>query len=396
MNERFLTVISKFSDAGTRLEGATELATFMGAKAVLCFFFDPVVQSYLPAPGFPQTLVNAKGWHKFLKVAEPGAYQQNKISLQENLEENITSLYAENGCVMVLMGVKQNSESIKHLQKIFALVASVIESEVTNLDLRSRMKTAEQSSRKSEQLTKSLDQARSKLQQALKTEEEFLSIASHELKTPITSINAFIQVLLQLYPDEKDAQTNYILTRTKFQIDRLIDLVSDLLDVTKIQSGNLNLDLGELYLDAIVDEVIQDYLPTFTSQEIIKTGVTKSKIVCDKSRIGQVVSNLLTNAVKYSVGSKKIVVTVHEDEGNVQVDIQDFGIGIAAESIPKIFGRFYRAHSADSGRFSSLGLGLFICADIIKRHNGKIWVDSEPGIGSSFHFSLPKNSNFYQ
>jgi two-component system CheB/CheR fusion protein len=99
---------------------------------------------------------------------------------------------------------------------------------------------------------------------------------------------------------------------------------------------------------------------------------------------------LLANAIKYSLTSDRIVIFLEEDLENVQVNIQDFGIGIESASKSKIFDRFFRAHGKDSGRLSSLGLGLFICADIIKRHNGKIWVDSELGKGSTFHFSLPK------
>lgn len=102
------------------------------------------------------------------------------------------------------------------------------------------------------------------------------------------------------------------------------------------------------------------------------------------------ISNLLTNAVKYSNKTDKIIIAIIEDKNNVQVDIQDFGIGIAKENISKIFDRFFRAHGTDGGMLSSLGLGLYISADIIKRHGGKIWVDSKLGEGLTFHFSLPK------
>ena len=228
------------------------------------------------------------------------------------------------------------------------------------------------------------------LQISLKTEEEFISIASHELKTPITTINAFLQVLLEMHPELKDKRTNYMLTRSKAQVDRLISLTRDLLDVTKIKAGKLDLNFEDVCLNNIVDDVINDLSSTISSHTIIKTGESNSKVKCDKSHIEQVISNLLTNAAKYSKNADKIIVSINEDEKNIQVDIQDFGMGITKENIPKVFDRFFRAHGKDGGMLSSLGLGLYISADIIKRHNGKIWVDSEIGKGSTFHFSLPK------
>lgn len=228
------------------------------------------------------------------------------------------------------------------------------------------------------------------LQISLKTEEEFISIASHELKTPITSINAFLQVLLQMYPAQQDSRTNYMLTRSKAQVDRLISLIRELLDVTKIKAGKLEFNFEDICLNDIVDDVIRDHSSTITSHTIIKTGESSSRIRCDRSRIEQVIGNILTNAVKYSKNADTIIIGMHEDEKNIQVDMQDFGIGIDKENLPKVFGRFFRAHGRDGGMLSSLGLGLYISADIIQRHHGKIWVDSEFGKGSVFHFSVPK------
>jgi signal transduction histidine kinase len=228
------------------------------------------------------------------------------------------------------------------------------------------------------------------LQISLKTEEEFISIASHELKTPITSINAFLQVLLQMYPAQQDSRTNYMLTRSKAQVDRLIKLIRELLDVTKIKAGKLEFNFEDICLNDIIDDVIRDHSSTITSHTIIKTGDSSSRIRCDRSRIEQVIGNILTNAVKYSKNADTIIIGMHEDEKNIQVDMQDFGMGIDKENLPKVSDRFFRAHGKDGGMLSSLGLGLYISADIIQRHHGKIWVDSEIGKGSVFHFSLPK------
>lgn len=388
MNEDFLKIISGFADINTRAQAAKDLAALFHAEDIFCFYFDGVVNTYLPAPGFPQTLSNAKEWQKFLLAGE------NKESFQGSLllhgEKQTLCIASKDKCIMAIVGANPSIE-VENLKIIFPLFATIIKSESINKELLGKINSAERTTRKSEELTKYLDNARSKLQEALKTEEEFLSVASHELKTPVTSINGFIQVLQQLYPANKNERTHYILARTKSQVDRLIMLISDLLDATKIKIGKLALNVEEEDLNNIIDELIQDHLTTITSHQIIKKGLVNTKIKCDKNRIEQVMSNLLTNAIKYSQNADKIIVTTSEDNYNAYVDVQDFGIGIEPESVPKIFNRFYRAHGEDGGMLSSLGLGLFISADIIKRHNGKIWVDSEPGKGSIFHFSLPKN-----
>lgn len=228
------------------------------------------------------------------------------------------------------------------------------------------------------------------LQSALKTEEEFISIASHELKTPITSLNLYLQVLLQAHTIGDDDNTTHLLKRSKVQVDRLIKLLGDLLDATKIKAGKLALNFEDVCLNGMLEDVINDYSSTLSAHSIIKTGKSTTLVRADKSRIEQVLTNLLTNAVKYSPRSNKIIVSISEDENNVKVSVQDFGIGISKKNLDKVFNRFFRAHVDDGEMLSSLGLGLYISSDIISRHHGKIWVDSDQGKGSTFYFSLPK------
>jgi two-component system, chemotaxis family, CheB/CheR fusion protein len=269
---------------------------------------------------------------------------------------------------------------------IFNKAGQVIEAINMLVDITD-LKQKENALRDSEEKYKQLA---TDLQIALKTEEDLISVASHELKTPITSIKIFLEVLLQMYPEEKGNNTNYMLTRSKAQVDRLIHLIQDLLDVTKIKSGKLELQLEEVCLNDILENVIQDVSSAISSHKIIKSGQTNAKVRCDCVRIEQVITNLLTNAVKYSPGTGEVIVYITENIKNIQVDVKDFGTGIAKENLPKVFDRFFREHGPDKGMLSSLGLGLYISADIIKRHKGKIWADSEPGEGSVFHFTLLK------
>ena len=280
----------------------------------------------------------------------------------------------------------QRRNVMPHPDPIFDSSGNVVEAVNMLVDI-THLKEKENALRESEDKYRKLTE---ELQTALRTEEEFISIASHELKTPVTSINAFLQVLLQMHPELDNNRTNYMLTRSKAQVDRLIILIRDLLDVTKIKAGRLDLNFEEVRLNDLLQEVVRDHSSTIATHAIIKTGQSTGKVNCDKSRIEQVISNLLTNAIKYSYNADKIIVSISEDEKNIQVDVQDFGMGITNENMPKVFDRFFRAHGKDGGMLSSLGLGLYISADIIKRHNGRIWVDSEIGKGSTFHFSLPK------
>jgi signal transduction histidine kinase len=392
MNEDFLKIISRFADVGSRLTAASELAELIHAEEIFCFVFDPGVNIFLPAPGFQQTLENTNEWQRFLAASQNQSCFRGSIVLHGNIKKDAVGISSKNGCVLVLINFKHDDITLGRLKTIFALIAALMKTEAFNLEIESKIKMVEQSSGVAEPLAKELDSMRTKLQLALKTEEEFLSAASHELKTPITSINAFIQILQSIYPETSiEKQTHYIVTRIKFQVDRLIRLMGDLLDATKIRTGTLKLNVEEVSLDQVVDNLIRDYSFPVTTHKIIKKGSIIGKVSCDKDRIQQVISNLLDNAIKYSPTSDNIIISTGRDKNNVLFSVQDFGTGIEPESKNKIFDRFFRAHGEDSGNLSSLGLGLYISADIIKRHNGKIWVDSEPGKGSTFHFSLPGN-----
>jgi PAS domain S-box-containing protein len=218
--------------------------------------------------------------------------------------------------------------------------------------------------------------------------DEFIGLASHELKTPLTSITGYLQILGRLKTDEHSGR---FVDKTIKQVRKLSGLVNDLLDVSKIEAGKLQMnkvkfDLMEVINDAI--ELMQQTNEKYTL--LLETGVKTCIIRADSQRIEQVMVNLLSNAIKYSQVSGKIIIKVNKTENDVTVGIQDFGIGIAADKLGHVFSRFYRVDDLNP-HISGLGIGLYLCHEIITRHNGKIWVESEPGIGSTFHFSLPLN-----
>lgn len=230
---------------------------------------------------------------------------------------------------------------------------------------------------------------RKKLEQQ---KDEFIAIASHELKTPLTSIKAFIQILSKWSQALENKTIPKIVARVDEQVNKLTNLVINMLDETKIQAGQLVYEKELFNLDLLIKEVVYDVCVTDSGHKyrVKVIGKAGKKITGDRYRIGQVFANLLTNAMKYSTPGN-IMVKITPGKDQMIVCVRDFGKGIAKKELGKIFNRYYRAHSAKktNENFASLGLGLYISAEIIKRHGGRIWVESELGKGSAFYFSLP-------
>ena len=220
--------------------------------------------------------------------------------------------------------------------------------------------------------------------------DEFLSIASHELKTPVTSIKGYGQILQHLLKQNVQGGSLTILTKLDFQINKLTTLVNDLLDVTRIQAGKLQLREELFDFTALVNEVVEDMQRTTQQHKIIKKlGKATKTVYGDRNRIEQVLINLIANAIKYSPATDKIIVSANTDKERVIFSVKDFGLGIPKDSQEKIFERYYRASSIDENAIAGLGLGLYISNEIIKRQQGKIWFESATGKGSTFFFSLP-------
>ncbi len=224
-----------------------------------------------------------------------------------------------------------------------------------------------------------------------KRRDDFVTTASHELKTPITSQKVFGELLEQLI--EKNGHTQYrpYIKKINSQTERLLKLVEDLLDLSRVQTGRLTMEIEEFDLDTLIHEIAENVKLT-TKYNIIEKGKTKKMVRADRERLGQVVTNLLSNAIKYSPEADTVVLTSRISGENIEIGVQDFGIGVAKEYHKKIFERFFRVNGVDEKTFPGMGIGLHVCREIIQRHGGEIWVESEKGKGSTFYFSLPYTS----
>jgi PAS domain S-box-containing protein len=233
---------------------------------------------------------------------------------------------------------------------------------------------------------KQIDEKRRQLE---KQKDEFIGIASHELKTPVTSIKAYGQVLEKMFRKKGDVRTAEYIAKLDTQVDRLSMLIGDLLDVTKIQSGKLKFNEGYFDFNELVSEIVDDIQLTATRHKLVKNFGTTKSIYGDRDRIGQVISNLITNAIKYSPKADEVIICTDSSKEEVTLCVQDFGVGIAKDKKDKVFEQFYRVSGDEEITFPGLGLGLYISSEIIKRQNGRIWVESTLGKGSKFCFSLP-------
>lgn len=224
--------------------------------------------------------------------------------------------------------------------------------------------------------------------QAENKKDEFISIASHELKTPLTSVKGYIQLLQRsLNKDDKTMAQNH-LQKASVQLEKLNELIVDLLDISKIESGKMKFNMQYFCADNMVNnaiEMLQQSNPGFI---INKLGKTNEDIYGDEMRLEQVVINFITNAIKYAPGTNQVNVTINIKDGKLYLAVKDFGIGISKEQQAKIFDKFYRVEE-HSNRFNGLGIGLYICSEIINRHSGTIGVNSVPDEGSEFYFIIP-------
>jgi PAS domain S-box-containing protein len=219
--------------------------------------------------------------------------------------------------------------------------------------------------------------------------DDFIGIASHELKTPVTSIKAYGQVLQTMFKRRGEAKAVEALQKLDAQVNKLTNLIGDLLDVTKIQSGRIEFHEDYFDFNKLVNEIV-DEMQLTTEFHTLKKKLGKTiRVFGDRDRIGQVITNLISNAIKYSPHTNEIHIVTTSENQKVTLGVQDFGVGIPKDKQEKIFEQFFRVSGPNHSTVPGLGLGLYISSEIIKRQGGRIWVESVEGKGSNFCFSLP-------
>lgn len=218
---------------------------------------------------------------------------------------------------------------------------------------------------------------------------DFIAMVSHELKTPLTSLKAYVQLLGFKAKQSGDMFTINSLTKVEGQVNKMNNMIRSFLDLSRLEAGKLNLEKERFPIDKLVMEVVDEVLLTDKSHQILYTACKPLEVYADREKIGQVINNLLSNAIKYSAPGTKVKLGCELKSGMVQVWVSDEGVGISRKDSEKLFSRFYRVENTPLKTVSGFGIGLYLSAEIIQRHNGNIWVESEEGKGSTFYFNLP-------
>jgi signal transduction histidine kinase len=217
---------------------------------------------------------------------------------------------------------------------------------------------------------------------------EFVSMASHEMRTPMTSIKGSLELLLGGYAGELPAEASELLGIALTAVDRLVRLINDLLDISKIESGKMEYHLDRLDINDCVRKSMRSLRALAEAHKVsirAEHADNLPPVMADRDRMEQVITNLLSNALKYTNPETEVCVRTVLHDGAVRVTVIDHGPGIAKENLEKVFDRFYQLAGSKKGT----GLGLTICRALIEQHRGRIWVESELGHGSQFHIELP-------
>jgi signal transduction histidine kinase len=226
-----------------------------------------------------------------------------------------------------------------------------------------------------------------------KKKDDFVSMASHELKTPLTSMKLYLDYLSAKLTTNVDGKVISTLKGLKYQTSKLQELVGDLLDVSRIQTGKLFLNKEKTDINSIVQEAVSDLQGISKIHNLKFVKKRQLMVEVDKFRISQVLTNLLTNAMKYTPAGGNIILRVRKEGSKVVVSVKDTGVGIAKSQLKKVFDKLYQVSEPEIKTYPGLGMGLYISKEIIRRHKGKMWVESVVGRGSTFYFSVPQVAN---
>jgi two-component system CheB/CheR fusion protein len=235
----------------------------------------------------------------------------------------------------------------------------------------------------------SLEYSFNEIKALMVKKDDFIGIAAHELKTPLTSIKAYLQFIGRTKLESHESAKIYpFVAKANKQVNRLTEIIKDLLDVARINENQLGLTLDTFSIRSAILEASEELLNSVKTHELVLEGEPDITVEADKFRIEQVIINLLSNAIKYSPSSNKIIVEVKKEDNAAKVIVTDFGIGIPKENLQYVFHRYFRVE-VTSQNYSGMGLGLYISKGIIERHGGKMGVLSKENQGSTFWFTLP-------
>ena len=218
--------------------------------------------------------------------------------------------------------------------------------------------------------------------------EDVIGFVAHELRNPLANLVLCNEIMGEAIKENDREEIDDMLQRSKNNVARLNKMIAELYDATRMNSGNLKLDISIFNFEDMIKEAIETVEVLQPAYNIVVKGDGNIEVGGDRYRLIQVVTNYLSNGIKYSNGRTDVILTMHHDDKTITVSVKDEGLGISPKQLPYIFERFFRAEKTKN--LEGIGLGLYLCRQIIHEHNGRVWVESEEGKGSTFYFSIPR------
>ena len=395
------------ADVATRRTAAARLAEHLGALALVVLVEDREVERFVPAPGFPQTLPGGPGWRRLLGAPPQSGVHRDNLEYPTPQHVVPACVYREAGILLVLIG-DCHTDAVESLAIIAPLLASTLRAEHAAQVARGELEVARDQARQAKVLAQALETARAdnersvrelesqarelhdaqaRAEQGAQAKDEFLAMLGHELRNPLSPILTALQ-LMRL--KNQSSREQDIIER---QVSSLMRLVDDLLDVSRITSGKIELRTTRVELAEIAARAIEMSSPILEKKrQLLSVDIPAVGCVvsADPSRLAQVLANLLTNASKYSDADTPIAFRASCEDGQVRLSVRDQGIGIGPEMLPVVFDLFVQNRQSLERSQGGLGLGLAIVRSLVHLHGGTVTAHSEgEGHGSEFIVRLP-------
>ena len=406
-----LTVVrlaAALSDAPRRRAAADRLARQLGSEAVLLLVEDQDARVLLPAPGFPPTLPGGETWARILStLLAPGVHRAQVAYPTPTRLTDAIGISGSGAALLVLGGVVSD-DAVAELESVLPLVASTVRAEHAAVSARGELRAAQEYAREAETLARALDQARAdverglrqleaqtqalqaaraRAEEATRAKDEFLAMLGHELRNPLSPIMTALQLMRLKNQTSREQE---VIER---QVASLMRLVDDLLDVSRITRGKIDLRKRAVEFAEVAARAIETASPALErKQQRLDINVPTTGLVlhADPARVAQIISNLLNNASKYSDEGRAITLSAAREGGSITIRVRDEGIGIAPEMLDRVFELFEQHPQALDRAAGGLGLGLAIVRSLVHMHDGRVRATSHgAGQGSEFIVELP-------
>lgn len=395
-------LLAELADVAVREAAAARLATWVGAEHLLIFLLDPGVSALLPAPGFRATVRGGASFRAFLKdAARPGAHQA-QVEYPPNVTQTVLARVTQEGLAFVLVAGTPIQERLAAVVAGSPLLAALLHAENRKRVAEGEAAVARAAGRRANDLANALDSARLELEHALgesarlnrelqendRRKDEFLAMLGHELRNPLAAIRGALEVMRFSKHAEHVHQAHAVVDRQSAQLTRLVD---DLLDVSRVSQGKIVLRTAPVALADVVRNAVE------TTRSLVESRQHRLEVdadstayaMADPARLEQMVTNLLTNAAKYTEPGGRIRVSFRREKQLVVLRVEDDGIGIAPEMLSQVFDPFVQVTPSVDGGVGGLGIGLTLVKRLAALHGGDITVTSERGKGSTFALQLP-------